>query len=255
MTGKRDTELLERLREAVGQRHVLTSARAARYRQGYRTGSGPALAVVRPGSLVELWKVAQACVAADVSIIMQASNTGLTGGSARWRGLSRRAGHHQHHAPFRAACHPRWRAGALPARHHAAPPGAGAAPLWARAAFGDRLLLPRRLGRGRRLQQLGRVARAARAGLYRAGAVRAGPARRYAALVNHLGIALGDDPETMLARLDAGAFAEADIDPALDRRAHDHRYAEHVRDVDSDSPARFNADPRCLFEARAAQAS
>jgi D-lactate dehydrogenase len=75
------------------------------------------------------------------------------------------------------------------------------------------------------------------------------------ALVNHLGIALGDDPETMLARLDAGAFAEADIDPALDRRAHDHRYAEHVRDVDSDSPARFNADPRCLFEARAAQAS
>ncbi|MDT1107472.1 D-lactate dehydrogenase, partial [Pseudomonas aeruginosa] len=53
----------------------------ARYRQGYRTGSGPALAVVRPGSLVDLWKVAQACVAADVSIIMQASNTGLTGGS------------------------------------------------------------------------------------------------------------------------------------------------------------------------------
>ena len=63
MTGKRDTELLERLRDAVGRRHVLTSAReTARYRQGYRTGSGPALAVVQPGSLVELWKVAQACV-------------------------------------------------------------------------------------------------------------------------------------------------------------------------------------------------
>jgi D-lactate dehydrogenase len=77
-----ETQLLAALRQAVGASHVLTSARAtARYRRGYRTGSGPAIAVVRPGSLVELWRVARACVAADVSIIMQASNTGLTGGS------------------------------------------------------------------------------------------------------------------------------------------------------------------------------
>ena len=74
--------LLAALRRTIGRRHVLTGARAtARYRAGYRSGGGPALAVVRPGSLLELWSVAQACVAADVSIIVQAANTGLTGGS------------------------------------------------------------------------------------------------------------------------------------------------------------------------------
>ena len=74
--------LLATLRAIVGGRHLLTSPRAtARFRKGYRTGDGPAIAVVQPATLVELWRVAQACVAADVSIIMQASNTGLTGGS------------------------------------------------------------------------------------------------------------------------------------------------------------------------------
>ncbi|KGJ01580.1 hypothetical protein IC63_16725 [Paracoccus sphaerophysae] len=32
-------------------------------------------------SLFEQWRVLQACVVADVAIIMQAANTGLTGGS------------------------------------------------------------------------------------------------------------------------------------------------------------------------------
>ncbi len=50
----------------VGRRHVLTGeARSRRYRSGYRTGGGAALAVVRPGSLLEQWRVVQACVAPD----------------------------------------------------------------------------------------------------------------------------------------------------------------------------------------------
>ena len=74
--------LISALTEAVGAGHVLTSIAATRrYRQGYRYGGGPAIAVVRPGSLVEQWRVVAACVAADVTIIMQAANTGLTGGS------------------------------------------------------------------------------------------------------------------------------------------------------------------------------
>ena len=39
------------------------------------------LAVVRPGTLVQQWRVLQACVDARKFIIMQAANTGLTGGS------------------------------------------------------------------------------------------------------------------------------------------------------------------------------
>jgi hypothetical protein len=42
---------------------------------------GPALAVVRPGTLVEQWRVLNACAAAGKTMIMQAANTGLTGGS------------------------------------------------------------------------------------------------------------------------------------------------------------------------------
>jgi D-lactate dehydrogenase len=39
------------------------------------------LAVVQPGTLVEQWRVLQACVEAGVIVIPQAANTGLTGGS------------------------------------------------------------------------------------------------------------------------------------------------------------------------------
>lgn len=66
-------------------------------------------------------------------------------------------------------------------------------------------------------------------------------------LVNHLGIELGGTPEEMLSRIENGAFSDADIREGA--AASDHEYAAHVRDVDAPTPARFNADPRRLFEA------
>ena len=43
---------------------MLTSARATRgYTRGFRYGSGPVAAVVRPGSLVEQWRVLTAAIA------------------------------------------------------------------------------------------------------------------------------------------------------------------------------------------------
>lgn len=72
--------LLAPLRGIVGTRHVLTGdAPTRRYRTGYRFGSGRVLAVVRPGTLVEQWRVLVASAAARVIVITQASNTGLTG--------------------------------------------------------------------------------------------------------------------------------------------------------------------------------
>ena len=68
-------------------------------------------------------------------------------------------------------------------------------------------------------------------------------------LVNHLGIALGDTPEEILTRLQSGDYAEADIQRDTGRVASDSRYAQDVRAVDADTPARFNADPSRLFEA------
>ena len=74
--------LLSKPKEIVCARHVLTAPSATRpFRKGYRFGDGPALAVVRPGTLLEQWHVLKACAAAEKIVIMQAANTGLTGGS------------------------------------------------------------------------------------------------------------------------------------------------------------------------------
>lgn len=66
-------------------------------------------------------------------------------------------------------------------------------------------------------------------------------------LVNHLGIDLGDAPETMIANLEQGKFAKDNIKD--ERATSSHDYESIVRDVDADTPARFNADKRKLFEA------
>src|SRR5271166_5037853 len=70
------------LRSIVGAKYVLTEEeRTRRYRTGYRFGRGREVAVVRPGCLLEQWRVLKACVSTNKIVIMQAANTGLTGGS------------------------------------------------------------------------------------------------------------------------------------------------------------------------------
>lgn len=51
------------------------------YLKGFRVGKGDAIAVVIPETLLELWKILEICVQQDVIMILQASNTGVTGGS------------------------------------------------------------------------------------------------------------------------------------------------------------------------------
>jgi FAD/FMN-containing dehydrogenase len=54
---------IDELRSIVGPHHVLTKTNTTlRYRTGFRFGSGAVLAVVRPRTLVEQWKVLNACV-------------------------------------------------------------------------------------------------------------------------------------------------------------------------------------------------
>lgn len=74
--------IIQKLIAIVGQSHVKTRDSETRlYRQGRRYGSGHVLAVVVPGSLLEQWYVLQTAVDANCIVIMQAANTGLTGGS------------------------------------------------------------------------------------------------------------------------------------------------------------------------------
>ena len=74
---------LAALRAITGKRHTITDpAKTVPYRKGIRYGEGDVLAVVQPQTLYQLWQIAETCVAHDLIIIMQASNTGLTGGSS-----------------------------------------------------------------------------------------------------------------------------------------------------------------------------
>ena len=51
------------------------------FSKGWRYGEGDALAVAKPGTLFEIWQIIELCVDMAIIIIMQAANTGLTGGS------------------------------------------------------------------------------------------------------------------------------------------------------------------------------
>ena len=75
-------DVIERFKNLIGTHYVLTSHWSKLpHTKGWRYGSGSALAVLKPGKLVEIWKILEICVEKDFIILMQAANTGLTGGS------------------------------------------------------------------------------------------------------------------------------------------------------------------------------
>lgn len=243
--------LLQQLRDIVGNEHVLTDDQATRrFRKGHRTGEGPVAAVVRPATLLQQWQALQAAVAADRIVILQAANTGLTGGSTPDGGTYDReivlmntmriAGVQLLRGGAQVVCLP----GATLDRLEQT-----LAPLQREphSVIGSSCI---------GASVLGGICNNSGGAL-----VRRGPAYTELALyarvrddgtlelVNHLGIALGDTPEEILTRLQNGDYTEADVQAEPGRAASDARYAQDVRAVDADTPARFNADPSRLFEA------
>ena len=80
MKGK--SKIVNELKLISGDKYVITSEWGKEpFNKGWRYGEGETLAVVKPGTLLEIWKVLQKCVEHSVIVIMQAANTGLTGGS------------------------------------------------------------------------------------------------------------------------------------------------------------------------------
>ncbi len=235
----------------VGRGHVHHGDRATRrFRKGYRYGDGKVLAAVRPGTLLEQWRVLQACVEADVIVIFQAANTGLTGGSTPFGdGYDR---------PIVIVNTLRIDRIDLidGGRQVIALPGATLDKL-------EKALRP--VGREPHsvigsscigASVTGGVCNNSGGSL-----IRRGPAYTQFALfaqidaegrlqlVNHLGVELGEDPETILSRLDREDYGEGDISGGENQWASDREYHRHVRDVSAPTPARFNADPRRHYEA------
>lgn len=246
----RDT-LLGQMRQIVGASHVLTDEQSTRrFRKGHRTGEGNVLAVVRPGSLLEQWRVLQAAVAADRIVIMQAANTGLTGGSTPdgddydreivLISTLRITGVQLINDGQQVVCLP----GATLDRLEQALAPLNREP---HSVIGSSCI---------GASVLGGICNNSGGAL-----VRRGPAYTELALyaqvkddgslelVNHLGIDLGDTPEEILTRLQDGDYTPQQVRNEETAKASDARYGEHVRDVDADTPARFNADPSRLFEA------
>ncbi|MFZ1429665.1 MAG: D-lactate dehydrogenase [Geminicoccaceae bacterium] len=246
-----NADLISQLNAIVGRSHVLTGAAATRrYRTGFRFGTGQALAVVQPGSLVEQWRALKACIAAGKIVIMQAANTGLTGGSTPDGddydrdvvivSTLRMAKLHLINGGQQVICFPgttlyQLEQSLRPLNRE--PHSVIGSSCIGASVFGG---ICNNSGgslikRGPAFTQMALYARVNESGEL--------------LLINHLGVRLGDDPETILDRLDRRAYDEADIDHDAGRLCSDHQYHRHVRDIDAESPARFNADPRRLFEA------
>jgi D-lactate dehydrogenase len=207
--------LVARLEGLVGRAHVLTGEGATRgFSHGIRFGAGPVLAVVQPGSLVEQWRVLCACVAAGVIVITQAANTGLTGGSTPDGTYDRPVviistrrlhGIHLIDQGRQVVCLP----GATLYELEALLRPLGREP---HSVIGSSCIGASVMGgicnnsggalvrRGPAYSEMALYARV--------------DARGQLELVNHLGIALGEEAEAMLARLERGGFTPEEIDLA-----------------------------------------
>ena len=78
----KNKNVIDKIKKIIGDKNVLTSEwNKLPYSKGWRYGAGNALAVLKPGKLSDIWKILKICVEEDIIVIMQAANTGLTGGS------------------------------------------------------------------------------------------------------------------------------------------------------------------------------
>ncbi|MEP1572358.1 D-lactate dehydrogenase [Roseibium album] len=242
-------QLVDRFRQIVGQRHVITNPRSMeRFCKGFRSGEGEAVAVVQPGTLLEQWQVLKACVDADKIVIMQAANTGLTEGSTP-------NGQYDRDAVIISTKRMDKIQLLNDGQQIVSFPGATLfsleklmAPLAREphSVIGSSCIGASIIGgvcnnsggslveRGPSYTELSLFAQITEEGRLE--------------LVNHLGIRLGDDPETILRRLEEGDYSSDDVEDT-NLKASDSDYHRRVREINSPSPARFNADKQRLHEA------
>jgi len=242
-------EMLRQLAGIVGDKQVLIHADdKAWYTKGFRVGRGEALAVILPQNLLQLWQSLQVCVAQDAIILMQASNTGVTGGSTP------DGNDYDREVVIISTRQLKGVQVIDQARQVIAFPGTTLTEL-------EHTLQP--LGREPHsvigsscigASVVGGICNNSGGSL-----IRRGPAFTEKSLFarihddgrlemfNHLGIDLGETPEVMLKNLAAQQYQTGD-QPDWDGKIWADDYADRLRDVNADSPARFNGDLRYLHD-------
>ena len=227
---------------AIGERQT------EHYRKGWRSGEGEALAVLFPTTLMQYWEVLKVCVEFNCIIIMQAAKTGLTEGST--------PSGDDYDRPVIVINTLAMDDIVLinDGRQVLSFPGATLFKL-------EKMLKP--LGRAPHsvigssclgASIVGGVANNSGGAL-----VKRGPAYTELSLfaqidengelklINHLGIDLGETAEEIIGNLSSGNFVKSL--PETEKKASASDYEEIVRDVNADTPSRFNADPTRLYEA------
>lgn len=243
-------KILKNLQEIVGPKFILKDKwRKQSYSKGWRYGEGDSLAVVRPGTLIEIWKILQICVKYEVIVIMQAANTGLTGGSTPYGD--------DYDRPILIINTMRINS------IHIINEGKQVVGLSGSTLFElENKLKP--YGREPHsvigsscigASVVGGICNNSGGAL-----VKRGPAytelSMYAqiesngelSLVNNLGIDLGVSPEEILNNLQIRNYTQSHVQH-LNKLASDNEYGKRIRDVNANTPARFNADPRRLHGA------
>lgn len=251
--------LLQALTTIVGKSHILTDTEQSEYfRTGFRSGQGAALAVVFPATLWQQWQVLEACVAANTIIIMQAANTGLTEGSTpsgddydreiiiinttrisdiillnngeQIIGFSGATLHalEKKLKPLKRSPHSVIGSSCIGASIVGGVANNSGGALVKRGPAYTELALYAQLDINGELK-----------------------------LINHLGLELGDTPREIFQNLQQQADPRQSLQQPLQQPLHkgeakaasDPGYQQRLRDIDADTPSRYNANPECLFEA------
>ncbi|MFC0116546.1 D-lactate dehydrogenase [Pseudoalteromonas xiamenensis] len=242
-------DLFRQLEVVVGKSHLLKSPRKiAPYVKGFREGQGKAIAVVKPQSLLDLWQTLEILVPANIAIIMQAANTGLTGGSTPHEACDRDAviistlaldDIHllESHNQFIAF------PGASLFKLEKTLDPLGRVP---HSVIGSSCIGASIVGgvcnnsggalveRGPAYTELSLYARVDEYGELQ--------------LVNDLDVDLGETPVEILTNLQRRQYQAHDI-KVTSKQASDSEYKSWVRDTQSERPARYNADKRRLHAA------
>ena len=242
--------LINDLKAITGDKYILTAQWSKQqYSKGWRYGEGEALAVAKPGTLLEIWQILRICVKADIIVIMQAANTGLTGGST--------PDGNDYDRPIVIISTMRINeiqiinegkqiigfsgSTLFGLENKLAPYGREPHSVIGSSCIGASIV--------------GGVCNNSGGAL-----VKRGPAYTelslYAqinlqgelVLINELGIQLGDSPEEVLTNLQTNNYTKDQIQFS-EKLASDNEYHKRVRDVDANTPARYNADGRRLHGA------
>ena len=243
-------KIIQDLRQITGNKNLLTKQwNKQTYSKGWRYGSGEVLAVATPGSLLEIWKLLEVCVLNDVIVLMQAANTGLTGGSTPYG--------NDYDRPIVIINTMRIK------DIHLIDHGKQIIGLAGSTLFDlEKKLLP--LGREPHsvigstsigASIIGGICNNSGGSL-----IQRGPAYTEMALyakvnangrlelINDLGIHLGKTPEEILENLQLKNYKTSDVINTK-KRASDDGYIDILRNINSNTPSRFNSDPRLLYGA------